>query len=70
MHGDDNLIVGEQDHERVAVALAEFPTTPRVTDADLAAVYERVHRDALEGDLDAALVLLRLAAIQRRPPGE
>ena len=65
--GNDNLLVQDQTIDRVAAALAEFKSTPEVTDADIAAVYEEVRRDALEGDLDAALVMLKVAAIQRAP---
>ena len=65
--GNDNLIVLDQAIDRIAAALASFETTPEVTDADIAAVYAKVRQDALEGDLDAALVLLKVAAIQRVP---
>lgn len=68
VHGNDNTIVQDRAIDRVAAALAEFDSTPEVTDADIRAVYETVRGRALEGDLDAALVLLKVAAIQRTPP--
>lgn len=68
VHGNDNTIVQGRAIDRVAAALARFEATPDVTDADIRAIYEKVHESALEGDLDAALVLLGVAAIQRTPP--
>jgi hypothetical protein len=65
--GDDNLILQDQAIDRIAAALASFETTPEVTDADIAAVYAEIHQNAMEGDLDAGLVLLRVATIQRMP---
>jgi len=65
--GEDNVIVQDQAIDRIAAALASFDTTPAVTDADIAAVYAEIHQNALAGDLDAGLVLLKVAAIQRTP---
>ena len=67
IQGNDNIVVTDDVVDRVAGQLAAFETTPTVTDEELAAVYSAIHRSALEGDLKASLVLLRIAAIQRRP---
>lgn len=69
VNGDDNMVVGDEAIDRVAAALAGFAATPEVTDAEIAAVYAKVREDALAGELDAALVLLKVAAIQRTPEG-
>jgi hypothetical protein len=68
VQGNDNLMVLDEAIDRVAAALAGFEATPDVTDADLQAIYAKIHEKALEGDLDAVLVLLKVAAIQRAPP--
>lgn len=53
--------------DRVAVALADFEATPQVTDEELQALYENIREAALAGDMDATLVVLKVATIQRRP---
>ncbi len=65
--GHDNVVMARGAVDRVAVALADFESTPRVTDEDLQALYERVREAALAGDMDATLVILKVAAIQRTP---
>jgi len=65
--GHDNVVVTDGVVDRVAVALADFEATPRVTDEDLQALYEQIRGAALAGDMDATLVVLKVATIQRRP---
>jgi hypothetical protein len=65
--GHDNVVVARGAVDRVAVALADFESTPRVTDEDLQALYEKIREAALAGDMDAMLVVLKVATIQRRP---
>jgi hypothetical protein len=50
--------------QALAEELAEHGATPAVSDEDVRAVFDVIRRHALEGELDAALVLLRLAAEQ------
>jgi hypothetical protein len=49
----------------VAHALAEQPGIPEVLDDDVLAAYESIRARAREGELQATLVLLELAALQR-----
>jgi hypothetical protein len=56
--------------DEVADRLAGFQTTPEVTDAELAAIYERIREQALAGDLRASLVMLNIAASQRQAAAE
>jgi hypothetical protein len=65
--GHDNAVVAGGAVDRVAVALADFESTPQVTDEDLQALYEKIREAALAGDMDAMLVVLKVATIQRRP---
>ena len=51
--------------KRLALQLAVSGQVDEVTDEDLALIYETIRGKALEGDLDAALVLYHLAAFQR-----
>jgi hypothetical protein len=70
VRGDDNLVVRNPNRELVSRAFAQFEAVPRVSDADLQQMYAVIRRQALDGDLDATLVMLRLAAIQRQPVDE
>jgi signal recognition particle GTPase len=65
--GHDNVVVARGAVDRVAVELADFESTPRVTDEDIQALYEQIREAALAGDMDAMLVMLKVATIQRRP---
>ena len=49
----------------LAEQLAEHEATPRVGDEDVQRVFAAVRQRALEGDVEAALVVLRLAEEQR-----
>jgi hypothetical protein len=68
--GEGNIVVTDNVVDRVAAQLAEFPTTATVTDEDLQTIYASVRRSALDGDLKASLVMLKIAAIQRTPEDE
>ena len=63
--GNANTVVRDEVGQRVAAALARFDSTPTVTDADIQAVYGMIREQALAGELQAALVLLKVAERQR-----
>jgi hypothetical protein len=65
VNGDHNLLVSDDAVDRVAARLAELASTPRVTDAELAALYRMVREGAAAGDLRATLVILEVARHQR-----
>ena len=67
IRGSNNVIGGDRDAAVVADALADFPTVPAVSDEDLLAIYGSIRDAARAGDLQAAQVLLKLAALQRDP---
>lgn len=64
--GNGGNIFGTDALERVAEELAEQPAIPAVSDDDLRAAFAAIREHALAGDPDAALVLLRVAARQRK----
>jgi hypothetical protein len=49
----------------VVRALVQHSATPEVSDDDLMRSYQAIRSHALEGELQASLVLLQLAAQQR-----
>lgn len=64
--GNSGNYFGLNAHEEIlAQQLAQSSVVPEVTDGDLRAVFEQIRSQALEGDLQSALVLYRLAARQR-----
>lgn len=65
--GDDNVIENDTTRERVAMLFSRFDAVPEVADEDLVAMYGLVREKAMAGDLDAILVVLRLAEFQRMP---
>lgn len=67
LQGNGNLVVGDELVDRIAASLADFETTPEIGDDDLESIFTIIRQQALEGDLDAALVMLKLAGIQRQP---
>ena len=67
VRGDDNVVVRDPSRELVARELAQFETVPKVSDADLQQMFAVIRQQALGGDLDATLVMLRVASIQRQP---
>ncbi len=70
VRGNDNVVVTDEVVDRVAARLAKFATTPVVTDDELKALYASIRQSALGGDLKAALVMLKIASIQREPEEE
>ncbi len=54
----------------LAQAFSEAGIVPMVSDDDLLAAYEHIRQQALEGDIESALVLYHLAAKQRAPKEE
>jgi hypothetical protein len=54
--------------DQVAAAIAAHPDTPEITDELLAEVFNAIRERAREGDLEAALVLFRIADKQRPSP--
>ena len=65
--GHNNMVAVDGVVDRVAVALAGFEATPEVTDEVLQALYAQIREQALAGDMDATLVVLKVAALQRMP---
>jgi hypothetical protein len=63
--GNSSNVIGANTVDLVALELARQPAIPAVGDDDLRAVFGAIRARALEGDGEAALVLLRLAAHQR-----
>lgn len=70
VRGSNNLIIDESGLEAVADALAGFAHIPEISDDELATIFGMIRSRAVEGDMDAARVILRLAAIQRMPEPE
>lgn len=70
VRGSNNIIARDADSDVVAKVLAEFEAVPEVTDEELVTIYETIREGALDGDLKAIQVMLRLAAIQRAPAEE
>jgi hypothetical protein len=64
--GNRGNTVGFDAVERLANELANAPTTPKIGDDDLRAVFATIREHALAGDPQAAFVLLRVAANQRQ----
>jgi predicted PurR-regulated permease PerM len=65
MGNSANRIYTNELTDEVAEAIAKAPAVPRVTDEELGATYLAIRDRATAGDLDAALVLFRIAQIQR-----
>ena len=70
VRGDGNLVVKDEVGQRVASALARFDSTPAVTDEDIEAVFAVIRERALAGELEASLVLLKVAEKQREAAEE
>ena len=67
VRGNDNIVVTDEVVDRVAAQLAKFESTPVISDDDLKAMFASIRQSALDGDLEASLVMLKIAAIQREP---
>lgn len=65
--GNGNVVAKDEMADRVARALARFEATPEVTDEDIQALYGVIRAQAMAGELDAALVVLKVAQRQREP---
>lgn len=65
--GDGNVVAKDEMLDRVARALSQFEATPEVTDEDIQALYRVIREQAMAGELDAALVVLKVAQHQREP---
>jgi hypothetical protein len=63
--GNSGNVIGANVTDRLAHELAEAPAIPAVSDDDLRAAFAAIRARAVEGDAEAALVLLRVAAHQR-----
>ena len=63
----DNHIGTAAIWESLADELADFEGTPSVSNEDLKGIFDVIRRHALEGELEAALVLLKLAQEQHEP---
>jgi hypothetical protein len=61
----DNYIGSAATWDSLADELADYEGTPAVSDEDLQLAYAAIRRHALEGELEAVLVLLKLAEEQR-----
>jgi hypothetical protein len=62
--GNGGNTIAPDELDRVARELAKMPATPKVGSDDLLAVFSAIRQRALEGDPQAAYVLLRVAAHQ------
>ncbi|HXK24779.1 MAG TPA: hypothetical protein VMS55_19060 [Myxococcota bacterium] len=63
--GNGGNVIGADVLDRVAHELARQPAIPLVGDDELRVAFAAIRDRARSGDPDAALVLLRVAAIQR-----
>jgi hypothetical protein len=70
VRGNHNVLTGDGNSDAVAKILSELVTTPEIGDTELLEILGIMRTRAAEGDMDAALVVLRLAAIQRHPQEE
>ncbi|MEM8769942.1 MAG: hypothetical protein AAGE43_21105 [Pseudomonadota bacterium] len=68
VRGSNNFVAREAGPDSVAFALSQLDSTPEVTDAEIRQIYDSIQARALDGDLEAVRVVLRLAEIQRTPP--
>ncbi len=67
VRGSNNFVARDGGPDGVAFALSKLDSTPEVTDAEIRQIYDSIQARALEGDLEAVRVVLRLAEIQRTP---
>jgi hypothetical protein len=68
--GNSGNVIGAAVTDRLAHELAQAPAIPAVTDDDLRAAFSAIRERAVQGDAEAALVLLRVAAHQRERTAE
>jgi hypothetical protein len=60
-----NRVYADPTRDELAELLVSTDSAPPVSDADLRSIHEAIRRRAEAGDLDAALVVLQVAALQR-----
>lgn len=61
----NNRIYADPTRDELAELLVSTKSAPRVSDEDLRTIREAIGRRAAAGELDAALVVLQVAALQR-----
>ena len=65
-----NYIGKDDDIAMLANALAKHTVLPRVSDEEIIKLYKNVQEKARDGDFKASVVILRLAAYQRKIEAE
>ncbi|SHG77924.1 hypothetical protein [Ferrimonas marina] len=65
-----NRFGDESDLELLARAVARHDGTESVTDEELAKIFVTLKQQAIDGNAESALVVYRVAAIQRRKQAE
>jgi hypothetical protein len=68
--GNSGNVIGAEVTDQLAKELAQAPAIPAVSDDDLRTAFSAIRERAFQGDADAALVLLRVAAHQREVTAE
>ena len=61
----NNRVYADPTREELAELLVSMRSGPEISDEALHAIHEAISRRAAAGDLDAALVVLQVAALQR-----
>lgn len=64
----NNRVYADPTREELAELLVSTRSAPEVSDEALRAIHEAISRRAAAGELDAALVVLQVAALQRERP--
>ena len=64
----NGVVYASPTRDQLAALLVSTRSAPDVSDATLRAIHEAISRKASAGDLDAALVVLQVAALQRKSP--
>lgn len=60
-----NRVYADPTRDELAELLVSTKSAPDVSDESLRAIHEAISRSAAAGELDAALVVLQVAALQR-----
>ena len=63
----NNRIYADPTRDELAELLVSTRSAPHVSDEALRTIHEAISRRAAAGELDAALVVLQVAALQREP---
>ena len=64
----NNRVYADPTRDELAELLVSTKSAPDVSDEALRAIHEAISRRASAGDLDAALVVLQVATLQRKRP--